>query len=178
MEAWTCWLASAFTVVESAVCIVISDWFNDDCDCWLLLVSLPPPTIGCDDDDCPALDGASFGLRGNKLAFSDGCIANSEMSWLKCEWRWRFWLQRSIGKNKSSTNLAPWSWTMVEIRVRSVKPCCLPAARWRKDGRKLAMALSWRRACTRANVTLMQSLLVAYALGIPENWIKNASVTS
>lgn len=77
MEAWTCWLASAFTVVESAVCIVISVWFNDDCDCWLLLVSFPAAALGCDDDDCPAMDGASLGLRGNKLAFKVGCIANS-----------------------------------------------------------------------------------------------------
>lgn len=78
MDAWTCWLASAFTVVESAVCIVISVWFNDDCDCWLLLGSLPPTALGCEDEDCPALDGASFGLRGNKLAFNVGCIANSK----------------------------------------------------------------------------------------------------
>lgn len=41
-------------------------------------MALAPPALGCVDDDCPALDGASFGLRGNKLAFNDGCIANSK----------------------------------------------------------------------------------------------------
>lgn len=40
-------------------------------------MSFPAAALGCDDEDCPALDGASLGLRGNKLAFNVGCIANS-----------------------------------------------------------------------------------------------------
>lgn len=44
----------------------------------LVSLTLPPTAFGWD-DDCPALDGASLGLRGNKLAFNDGCIANSRI---------------------------------------------------------------------------------------------------
>lgn len=155
MEAATCWLASAFTVVESAVCIVISD-----CDCdWLLAsVAFPPQALGCVDDDCPALDGASLGLRGNKLAFNDGCIANSRKGR-------KFQLKRHFVASR--TYLALWSWRAVEIHVHSVRLCCLLAARWRRDGRRPAMALFLRRACIQANVRLMQSLRVAYELGIP-----------
>lgn len=161
VEAWTCWLASAFTVVESAaVCIdVFSDWVNDDCDCWLVSAPFPPPALGCD-DDCPALDGASFGLRGNKLAFKLGWIANSKNHKNCLSWS-------SIICRNMKSNLALWSWTAVETRVRSVKLCCLLATHWRRDEHRPAMVLFWRLACIPANVRLMQSLRVAYGLGIP-----------
>lgn len=162
MDAGTWGFASAFTVVESAVCIVISEtWFNDDCDCWLLLsLPLPPPALGCD-EDCPALDGTSFGLRGNKLAFNDGCIANSKNVKIQVQ-QIAFTM-----KKMHATYLDLWSWIAVEIHVHSVRLCCLLAARWRRDEHKPAMALFLRLACIQANVTLMQSLRVVYALGIP-----------
>jgi hypothetical protein len=45
-------------------------------------------SVGCvgspldDEEDCPPVCGASFGLRGIKLAFSDGCIANSKIKFI------------------------------------------------------------------------------------------------